>query len=66
MALAQLVSLLGGRILVTLSPKLHVVIEFASHEADDVPNVWDGGCHYGWLLRFCHYDRPEGRAKSAT
>lgn len=46
--------------------KLHIVIEFTPHEADDMPDVRDGGCHYRWLLRFPHFGMPEGGAKKAA
>lgn len=49
-----------------LSPKLHIIIECASHEADDMPDVWDSGCYYRWLSRLRHSGIPEERVKGAT
>lgn len=44
MTFARLVSIVWwkGRGTI-LSPKLHIIIECASHEANDMPDVWDGG-----------------------
>ena len=66
MALARVVSMFGGRVVVTLSLKLRIVIESAPHEANDMSDVRNGGWHYRWLSRFRHFGIPEGRAKGVA
>lgn len=36
------------------SPKLDIVIKFASHKSNDMTNVRDGGCHHGRFLYVSH------------
>ena len=67
MTLARLVSIVCWKARgIILSPKLHIIIECASHEADDMPDVWDSGCYNRWLSRLRHSGIPGGRAKGAT
>ena len=62
MTLARLVSIVCWKVRgIIQSPKLHIVIERASHEADDMPNVWDSGCYYRWLSRLRHSGILEGQ-----
>ena len=42
------------------SPKLHIVVELAPHEPNDMSDVRDCGCYHRRLLRDRHTDERKG------